>query len=260
MKKLLLLVSLASFLLTSCKQNKKEQTSTQDSIQTLGLAPIAVLEKTNTDETNPVKFYPGLLQYVSLLLKDMDAISQERKTELNKIALYIQKKQQENEPTNITFICTHNSRRSHLSQIWAQTAAAFYGLDKTIITYSGGTEATAFNGRAVATLERAGFIIQNPGGENPHYIVKYGENSQAMTCFSKKYNDSSNVQANFLAVMTCSQADKNCPLVKGAAQRVSLPYSDPKIADGKPNEKATYDERSKQIATEMFYIMSLIKQ
>lgn len=260
MKKLLLLASLASFLFTSCKQNKKEQTSNQDSLQTLGSAPIGVLEKTNTDETQPVKLYPNLLQYVNLLVKDMDTIPKERKTELNKIALYISKKQQENKPSNIIFICTHNSRRSHLSQIWAQTAAAYYGLDKTIITYSGGTEATAFNGRAVATLERAGFVIQNLGGENPHYLVKYGENSEAMTCFSKKYNDSSNVQSNFLAVMTCSQADKNCPLVKGAAQRVSLPYSDPKVADGKPNEKTTYDERSKQIATEMFYIMSLVKQ
>lgn len=259
MKKLLLLISLTSFLFAACKQNKKEQTSAKDSLQNIGSDQVTVVENGTTDKMERVQLYPSLEQYIDLLLKNMDAIPLERKTELNKIALYIQKKQQLNEPANITFICTHNSRRSHLSQIWTQTAAAYYGLNKTINTYSGGTEATAFNSRAVATLERAGFTIQNPGGENPHYLVKFGENSEAMTCFSKKYNDSNNVQTNFLAVMTCSQADKNCPLVRGASQRVSLPFNDPKIADGKPNETATYDERSQQIATEMFYVMSLVR-
>jgi hypothetical protein len=59
--------------------------------------------------------------------------------------------------------------------------------------------------------------------------------------------------------MTCSEADKNCPVVRGAAVRVALPYEDPKVADGTPAEAARYDERSRQIATEMFYLFSEVR-
>jgi arsenate reductase len=38
--------------------------------------------------------------------------------------------------------------------------------------------------------------------------------------------------------MTCSEADKNCPIVLGALDRISLPYNDPKEADGTPEEAA----------------------
>ena len=158
----------------------------------------------------------------------------------------------------LTFICTHNSRRSHLSQLWAATAAAWYGVDH-VKTYSGGTEATAFNPRAVASIKRSGFQVETPDEEkNPHYSVKFAESAPAQECFSKKFADPFNPQKDFAAVMTCSQADKSCPLVRGAELRVSLPFVDPKEADGTPEEAATYDARSKQIGTEMFYLFALV--
>jgi arsenate reductase len=171
--------------------------------------------------------------------------------------LFIRTKQASNEPANLTFICTHNSRRSHMSQLWAATAAAWYGV-KDVGTFSGGTEATAFNPRAVAALQRAGFVIENPGGDNPHYRVAYGPGAPVMECYSKTYDDPSNPQKGFAAVMTCSQADKNCPVVMGAALRVAIPYDDPKAADGTPDEAQRYDERCNQIATEMFYLFSQV--
>lgn len=189
----------------------------------------------------------------------MEAIPQERKEELNKIAQFVQTKKEAGEPANLIFICTHNSRRSHLSQIWSATAAAHYGIEEGINTYSGGTEATAFNPRAVAAIERAGFKVQNPGGDNPRYQVNYADNGQAMECFSKKFDDPANASENFAAIMTCSDADKNCPFIPGASIRVPIPYVDPKESDGTEQEAATYDERCKQIATEMFYLMSQVK-
>jgi arsenate reductase (thioredoxin) len=58
--------------------------------------------------------------------------------------------------------------------------------------------------------------------------------------------------------MTCDEADQDCPFVKGAALRISLPYEDPKVADGTPEEAARYDARSRQIATEMLYLFSKV--
>jgi arsenate reductase len=122
-------------------------------------------------------------------------------------------------------------------------------------TYSGGTEATACNLRAVAALKRVGFRIENPGGKNPHYRLHFSEDAKPLLCFSKKYDDPVNPREGFFAVMTCSEADENCPFIPGAKHRVPLTYRDPKEADGTPLESACYDGRCRQIATEMFYLM-----
>lgn len=153
---------------------------------------------------------------------------------------------------------THNSRRSHLAQIWAQAAALHYRVPGVEV-YSGGTEATAFNPRAVAALRRAGFDIQasaDGNGSNPRYLVRFGGRSEPLECFSKIYSQPPNPQADFCAVMTCSEADRNCPLVAGATVRIALPYDDPKAFDGNPQESAAYDERCRQIAREMLYVFS----
>jgi len=188
-----------------------------------------------------------------------DQIPADRKTQLDKLALYIKTQKSSGQNSKLVFICTHNSRRSHLSQIWAKTAAEYYGIGSFIETYSGGTEATAFNPRAVAALERSGFVIEKPEGENPHYLVRYAEQAPALECFSKVYDQAPNPDKGFAAVMTCSQADKNCPSIPGAAVRIPIPYEDPKASDGTPDEAKVYDERSAQIATEMFYLMKQVQ-
>ena len=58
--------------------------------------------------------------------------------------------------------------------------------------------------------------------------------------------------------MTCTDADGNCPFIAGASIRVATPYIDPKKADNTPEQDATYDARSKQIATECLYVFSLV--
>lgn len=196
-----------------------------------------------------VEIHPALRTYITTLTAAFDQIPAARKAVLEQLAAYIKAQP---EAARLNFICTHNSRRSHISQIWAATAAYYYKVP--VACFSGGTEATAFNPRAVAAMERAGFIIDNPGGENPHYLVSFAKNAPALTCFSKTYDDAVNPKTDFAAVMTCNHADANCPFIPGAT-RIALTYRDPKEADDTPEETARYDERVRQIGTELCYAM-----
>ena len=90
-----------------------------------------------------------------------ERISEERKIILQPLIEFISSKIYKNEEVRLNFICTHNSRRSHLSQIWAQTMASFFGM-KNVFCYSGGTEATAMFPKVAETLINQGFeIIRN---------------------------------------------------------------------------------------------------
>lgn len=199
--------------------------------------------------------HPDLDRYVNdRVLPAMAAIPAERKESLDLLADFVMERKAAGATADLTFICTHNSRRSHLSQLWAATAACSFGQDH-VRTYSGGTEATAFNPRAVAAVERAGFQVVRPEGKNPVVEVSFTKDHAAERCWSKKYDDPANPQKDFCAMMTCSEADKNCPIVLGALDRISLPYNDPKEADNTPGEAASYDERCLQIAAELWYVM-----
>lgn len=201
--------------------------------------------------------YTTLNESIQHLEEEVGLIPSERIAHLHTLAGYITDRLREEKPVHLVFICTHNSRRSHISQIWAATAAAWYGIHD-VHCYSGGTEATAFNPRAVAAIERAGFYITHPGGDNPVYEVRYADNAPAIRCFSKVYDDPANPQTDFAAVMTCSDADANCPYIPGAT-RISLTYEDPKVADNTPAETERYDERVRQIGRELFYAFSCVE-
>lgn len=190
----------------------------------------------------------------------VQVISPERQKVLLPLIEYIRQKIRTKQEINLNFICTHNSRRSQLAQIWAQVASAFYGIE--IHSFSGGVEITAFNPRAIKSLIRAGLRITSESldAENPIYFVHYSERKNSLKMFSKLFNDSANKSAAFAAVMTCSHADENCPFIPGTEKRIALNYSDPKKYDGTPLESERYDERSLQIASEMMYVFSKISQ
>lgn len=188
-----------------------------------------------------------------------DAISEERKEVLMPLADYIQSKVAEKASIRLNFICTHNSRRSHLSQIWAQTMAYYFGIPQ-VFCYSGGTEATALFYKVADTLTEQGFEVQALSAtNNPIYAVKYAANEGAIICFSKVYNDSFNPKTGFAAVLTCNAADENCPVVFGAEKRFPVKYDDPKAFDGTALMDAKYKERSLEIAQEMWFVFSRIK-
>jgi len=256
MKKSILYLALTGISIAGCQSKPEAQNAAPPQQDTAAQKEEPVAPKT---EKSTAMIYPEIRNYLDALLPALDSLPEERQKPLQSLANYINNRRESATEAKLIFICTHNSRRSHLSQIWAATAAAYYGVQDGLHTYSGGTEATAFNPRAVAAIERAGFRVAPALGDNPRYEVAYGDEQGAMTCFSKTYDDESNPQENFAAVMTCSEADENCPFIPGASLRVSLPYVDPKEADGTDREAAAYDERCRQIASEMMYLMSLVK-
>ncbi|MFT4983872.1 MAG: arsenate reductase [Flavobacterium sp.] len=187
-------------------------------------------------------------------------IPPERKTILQPLIDFIQEKVEQEQEIRLNFICTHNSRRSHLSQVWAQTAAAHFNV-KMVFCYSGGTEATALFPMVAKTLEHAGFEVHPISeGKNPVYSIKYGDDAQPIIGFSKTYDDSFNPQSAFAALLTCSQADGACPFIAGAEKRIPITFEDPKAFDNTPQQEEKYRERSVQIATELFYVFSKIKK
>lgn len=189
------------------------------------------------------------------LVKNFAEIPLERKNILENISAYIKSKLAGHETVNLVYVCTHNSRRSHLGQVWAATAAAFYGIGN-IKTFSGGTEATAFHPNAIKALETAGFEIQiKKESTNPVYIVYYAEDKYT-ACFSKIYNDVQNPSKNFAAIMTCSDAEENCPFIPGCDLRIGTTYNDPKAFDNTILQDEKYIERSNQIAMECLYVFS----
>jgi arsenate reductase len=191
---------------------------------------------------------------------DFNQIPEERKTILQPLVDYIQNKVNNKQPIRLNLICTHNSRRSHLSQVWAQTAAANYKI-QNVSCYSGGTEATALFPMVAETLQYSGFKVKAISeGQNPVYSIKFASNELPVIGFSKTYDDDFNPQSEFVAIMTCSQADGGCPFISGAEKRIPITFEDPKVSDGTPKQKKVYLERSLQIGTEMFYVFSQIKQ
>lgn len=183
----------------------------------------------------------------------------ERKKLLQSLIDFIQLKIDSKEQIRLNFICTHNSRRSHLSQVWAQ-AMAVYFVVKNVTFYSGGTEATALFPMFVDTLTHSGFQIEKLSNENnPIYSIKMGLNEHPIIGFSKKFDDDFNPHSNFAAILTCNSADEACPMVAGSEKRIALTYEDPKSSDHTPQQAEIYLERSLQIATEMMYVFSKIK-
>ena len=191
---------------------------------------------------------------------NFENIAEDRKLVLQPLVDFIQNKVNNNQEIRLNLICTHNSRRSHLSQVWAQTAAAYYAVPN-VFCYSGGTEATALFPKAAQTLTNQGFQITTLSeGTNPVYSIKFSENAHPVIGFSKTYDDSFNPQSEFAAIMTCSQADGGCPFIAGAEKRIPITFEDPKAFDNTPQQAEKYEERSIQIGTELFYVFSQIKK
>lgn len=188
------------------------------------------------------------------------SVSEERKKVLQPLVDYIQNKVNEKEVIRLNFICTHNSRRSHLSQIWAQTMAFQFGI-RNVFCYSGGTEATAMFSKVGDTLVNQGFEIQQLSkNENPVYAIKFSDNEPPIIGFSKTYFDAFNPKTNFGAIMTCNNADEGCPMVFGTEARFPIKYDDPKAFDDTEVMNEKYAERSLEIASEMYFVFSQIKK
>lgn len=202
--------------------------------------------------------YSTIQSYCENLTKNFDQITPSRKEVLEKISAYISAKVSSDKAINLVYVCTHNSRRSHFGQIWAHVASKYYKVPK-VSTFSGGTEATAFNINAINAVKRIGFNVEAEGEKNPLYRLYFDEKENPIECFSKVYNDAKNPQSDFAAIMTCGDAEENCPFIPGVDLRIATTYNDPKAFDNTPLQDEKYSERCEQIATEIFYMFSKVK-
>lgn len=159
---------------------------------------------------------------------------------------------------SINFICTHNSRRSQLGQVWTFFASHYFDLN--ITPYSGGTEVTAFHRNTVKTLKDVGFSfnVKEFSHQNPVYEVSFEGTDNSILGFSKTFDHNVN-KAPYIAVTTCDSADENCPFIAEAIHRFHLPYTDPKYADGTPEQDAAYLKTNGEVASEMYFIFERVK-
>ena len=187
-------------------------------------------------------------------------VSEDRAQILGPLISYISERQLANETCRLNFICTHNARRSHMAQVWAAAAAVYSNLD-CMEFYSGGVEVSRVHQNAMASMCRAGFdlLSDDESKDNPVFFLQVSDASM-LELFSKRFDDDANPQSNFAAVMVCSDAETNCPYVPGAEKRMSVTYDDPKVGDGKSDEAEIYDQRSRQIATEMLFVMQEVSK
>jgi arsenate reductase len=222
------------------------------------LAIISLLSPSGSLHAAEQSLVPKLQNYVEQVLKQ-DAIPPSRQRNLVDIATVLAERLKADKKVSLLFVCTHNSRRSQMCQLWAAAAAHYYGISG-IKTHSGGTESSAFNPRAVAAMRRAGFLIKTKQvGQNPHYEVLFADRTDALTAFSKVYSHQANPRAGFVAIMVCGDADEKCPVVSGSFARFSLHFIDPKVSDGTASETETYDKCCNQIAQELFFVMQQTK-
>src|SRR5690554_664156 len=203
---------------------------------------------------------PNMFSEIESTINELNlkSITEDRKVILKPLIDFIQLKVSKKQEVRLHFICTHNSRRSHLSQVWAQTMAVFFNI-QNVVCYSGGTESTALFPMIAETLMNSGFQVTTISEtNNPIYSIKYAENAHPIIGFSKKVDNNFNPKSEFAAIMTCSQADGDCPFIVGAEKRIPITYDDPKVFDNTPQQALQYEERSLQIATELFYVFSQI--
>ena len=205
--------------------------------------------QSNTTLSFPIK----LFGYMRVLEEEDHLIPKTRKLQLKELSAFLINRKEDGEAPIVMVICTHNSRRSQMAQLWLKMAAAYYGFGE-IKAFSGGTEATAFHPNAVDAMRHAGLPLQKTtDDENPFYECEIGNGGDVLVMFSKKYDNENNPQKGFAAIMVCNEADEACPVIIGAEKRFSIQYEDPKKYDGTPQEKKAYQDRCRQIAREMFY-------
>ena len=224
----------------------------------LALALLTTACQYEPDPSTALAERADLVRYVAARAAEGDDVAADRRAELQELAEARLESLDDGE-ARLTFVCTHNSRRSQMAQVWAQIAAAHFDVENVAV-FSGGTQATAFHPHAVAALERAGLeIARTDETQNPVYEVLVGRNAN-LACWSKKFDSPDNPSDEFIAVMTCSEADRSCPFVPGARRRIAITYEDPKAFDETPREQEAYDERCAQIAREMLLTFRLVSE
>lgn len=201
-------------------------------------------------------FFPSINTFIESLGKN--TLSNERQNLLQALVIYILGQIGNKQPIQLIFICTHNSRRSQMTEVWAQMAAQYFQIPAHC--FSGGTVTSEVHSNTIRTLADTGFKISKSNGSNPKYKVYFSEQHQPIILTSKLYNDPLNPKEGFAAVMTCADADESCPIVLGATARIPVLYEDPGKWDHTELEKIKYSDLNIQIASEIFWVFEKVNE
>ena len=187
--------------------------------------------------------------------------SPRRRDRLDALAAHLRERYQVGMTLRVTVICTHNSRRSHLAQVWLAHWLATYRIPAEI--HSAGTEVTAVYPAIVSTLREADFDIRPADSsetDNPRYLLRLAADGEPLSLYSKRLDDPALPAFDFTALLVCDGAAEACPVVAGAEARFVLPFRDPKWSDGTTEMAAAYRTASEEINESMKYLANRIQQ
>jgi arsenate reductase len=205
-------------------------------------------------------FSPDLEAYCQTLSGEFAEVPDSTGKRLREAGNYIINRGKDGLDINISFVCEHNSRKSHMGHVWTQMAVQYYGMEN-ISCYSGGTTPTYVNERIITALGNAGFRISERGiaGYGPKYHLDYGNEAQGIEIFSKRYDHQMNPDTNYLAITLCYNPEECCPITGGDLQ-LTIPYEDMQPFDSTPQEEEMYDKQCRQIARDMFYMIGYVNE
>lgn len=184
---------------------------------------------------------------------DNFSLSPGRVDMLEKIATTLFKIKSTQDELNVVFVCTHNSRRSHMAQVMFAAMVEHLEIDHTN-SFSAGTEATEVHPLTISSLQEVGFDVVKK--DSTHKLTS---GDMSLDLFSKKY-DHPSIKSPFVAIMVCDEADNSCPTLPQAVKRFSLPYKDPKSADGTEVEQKVYATTLYKIGEEMAILALLLDE
>lgn len=203
-----------------------------------------------------------LNELVDQLEQEYEKIGAQRLAMLDDLAAHVSKTLKTRREIQLAFICTHNSRRSQMAQIWAHAAAWINGIPG-VASLSGGTEVTRFHPSARMAMHTLGFSFTRVDGNGDHESGPPNEHwrtavdasgFEPLFCYSKHYEQVLHSERPFTAIMTCSHADKHCPVIPGAEARFAMYFDDPGEFDGTDNERAAYLKTAVEIGREILYV------
>ena len=222
------------------------------------LVCFALCSACDNNDTRP--FNEALTPYCESLEDEFNNVPDSTQEQLKVAGTYIINRLNNGQIASISFVCEHNSRKSHLGQIWTTLATQYYQLDH-VKCYSGGTTPTYVNQRIINALGNTGIQISEKGiaGHGPKYLLDYGKSSRGFEIFSKRFDHPMNPDTNYLAISLCLNPDECCPISYGADKQLSIPYEDLQPFGNTPLESAKYDEQCRMVARDMFYMMDFVK-
>ena len=169
--------------------------------------------------------HSALAQYIEARTTEFGLVETDRRLRLDAIASYVRSKVRQQRAASLLFLGRHNSRRSHLAQVWAQTVAAWCEVG-VVISYSAGVQPTRLAPAAVDALRRAGFVVDL--GQDPSTAkVSFRADAPPMICYAKDYEALQVPQRNWCAVSVDAGVAAGFPALDEAEERVVLPLEDP---------------------------------